>query len=103
MQRSVICSCLSYQTSEKTVNSPTFTIINEYKTKSNDIIYHFDFYRINKIQEIIDIGAEEYFYSDNFCFIEWPEIAESVLPENFIKVYIEETQDKKRSVKIINN
>jgi len=92
--------CKNLGISEKTVNSPTFTIINEYKAKSNDIIYHFDFYRINKIQEIIDIGAEEYFYSDNFCFIEWPEIAENILPNDFIKVYINENQDKTRRVKL---
>jgi len=95
--------CKNLGVSEKIVNSPTFTIINEYKAKSNDIIYHFDFYRINKLQEIIDIGAEEYFYSDNFCFIEWPEIAESILPESFIKIYIDENHDKTRSVKINND
>lgn len=55
------------------VNSPTFSMINEYETKEEEIIYHFDCYRINKIQEALDIGAEDYFYSGKLCFIEWPE------------------------------
>src|SRR5690554_3481084 len=58
---------------EQMVNSPTFSIVNEYETTAGDIIYHFDCYRINKLQDAIEIGAEEYLYSGNFCFIEWSE------------------------------
>jgi tRNA threonylcarbamoyladenosine biosynthesis protein TsaE len=75
------------------VTSPTFTLINEYVTKSGDVVYHFDFYRINKIEEIYDFGYEEYFYSGHFCFIEWPEFAESLLPDYTLNISISE--DKK--------
>ena len=69
-----------------TVTSPTFAIINEYKTNNDLEVYHFDFYRINKIEEAFDFGYEEYFYSKNYCLIEWPELVEDLLPENFIKI-----------------
>ena len=72
----------------QTVNSPTFSLVNEYPTTDGRIIYHFDFYRIKKIAEAFDIGYEEYFYSGNYCFIEWPEKIESLLPEDFIRVDI---------------
>lgn len=55
------------------VNSPTFSIVNEYKTENGESVFHFDFYRINKIEEAFDIGYENYFYSPSYCFIEWPE------------------------------
>ena len=70
----------------QTVNSPTFSLVNEYTTLDETIIYHFDFYRIKKISEAFDIGYEEYFYSGNYCFIEWPEKVESLLPENHIHI-----------------
>lgn len=81
-----------------TVASPTFAIINEYKTKNNSEVYHFDFYRINKIEEAYDFGYEDYFYSSNLCFIEWPELIEEILPENFIKIEIEENQNGTRTL-----
>lgn len=81
------------------VTSPTFAIVNEYFTENDEIIYHFDFYRINKIEEVYDLGYEEYFYSKNICFIEWPEMIEDILPENFLKVNIQ-VEDNKRIVKI---
>ncbi|MGI6719100.1 MAG: tRNA (adenosine(37)-N6)-threonylcarbamoyltransferase complex ATPase subunit type 1 TsaE [Bacteroidales bacterium] len=71
------------------VNSPTFAIINEYLTDQNNNVYHFDCYRLKNVSEFLDIGGEEYFYSDNYCFIEWPQIIEDLLPEDCIKVYIE--------------
>ena len=74
----------------QTVTSPTFALINEYHTKSNEIIYHFDFYRINKVEELYDFGYEEYFYSGNYCFVEWPELAENMLPDNTLKVSLSE-------------
>jgi tRNA threonylcarbamoyladenosine biosynthesis protein TsaE len=81
-----------------TVTSPTFSIVNEYKTNNGTIIYHFDFYRINKVEEIYDFGYEEYFYSGNYCFIEWPEQAISVLPHDTVKIYITENDEGKRVI-----
>ncbi|MCF8364213.1 MAG: tRNA (adenosine(37)-N6)-threonylcarbamoyltransferase complex ATPase subunit type 1 TsaE [Bacteroidales bacterium] len=71
------------------VSSPTFAIINEYHTRVESNVYHFDFYRINKLAEAIDLGTEEYFYSDNYCLVEWPELIEDILPDQAIKVTIE--------------
>ncbi|MDD3431517.1 MAG: tRNA (adenosine(37)-N6)-threonylcarbamoyltransferase complex ATPase subunit type 1 TsaE [Bacteroidales bacterium] len=68
------------------VNSPSFALINEYPLNKGDAVYHFDFYRINKLQEAYSIGSEEYFYSDNYCFIEWPEKIEELLPEDCIRI-----------------
>lgn len=76
-------------------NSPTFSIINEYHTASGDKIFHFDFYRINSLQEAFDMGYEEYFYSGHLCLIEWPEKIESLLPEKYLKIAIE-VHDKER-------
>ena len=73
---------------EDIVNSPTFTIANEYKTESGDAVYHFDFYRINRLSEAMDIGLYEYFDSDGLCLIEWPEMIEELLPEETLKVQI---------------
>ena len=70
------------------VQSPTFSIINEYKTRKGDPIFHFDFYRIRNTTEVFDIGYEDYLYSGNYCFMEWPELIESLLPENAIRVRI---------------
>ena len=76
-------------------NSPTFSIVNEYHTASGDKLFHFDFYRINSLQEAFDMGYEEYFYSGNLCLIEWPEKIETILPEKYLKITIE-VHDKKR-------
>ena len=84
---------------EDVVNSPTFAIINEYNSASGKPIYHFDFYRINKSEEALQFGVEDYFYSGNFCFMEWAEKVESLLPQNYIKVYVVENEDGTRSVK----
>jgi tRNA threonylcarbamoyladenosine biosynthesis protein TsaE len=83
-----------------TVNSPTFSIINEYKTDDNIIIYHFDCYRINKIEDALEIGIEEYLESGNICFIEWAENIASLLPDNFVTIQIEENEDGSRNVMI---
>ncbi len=82
------------------VVSPTFAIINEYATDNGGFVYHFDFYRINKLQEALDIGVQDYFYSGNYCFMEWPEIVEPLLPENTLKVNIEELPDGKRKLTV---
>jgi tRNA threonylcarbamoyladenosine biosynthesis protein TsaE len=80
------------------VNSPTFAVINEYHTLNGDSLYHFDFYRINKLEEAYDFGYEDYFYSGNYCFIEWPEKIESLLPENAVKIYLSENPDQSRFI-----
>jgi tRNA threonylcarbamoyladenosine biosynthesis protein TsaE len=83
---------------KENVNSPTFAIVNEYKAGDEKIIYHFDCYRINKIQEALDLGAEEYLYSGNLCFIEWAENIASLLPDSMINVNIEEDEYGERNV-----
>lgn len=85
----------------ETVGSPTFAIINEYKDGQGLPIYHFDFYRINKLEEVYDFGYEDYFYSGNLCLIEWPELVESLLPENTVRISIEELEDGSRIIKSI--
>ena len=90
-----LCEALGVQ---DVINSPTFAIVNEYEAGNGDPIYHFDFYRIKRISEAYDIGVEDYFYSGNLCFIEWPELVEEILPEETVKVTIEETPDGKRRV-----
>ena len=85
---------------KETVNSPTFSIVNEYEAADGSIIYHFDCYRINKIQEALDLGAEEYLYSGNYCFIEWSEKIASLLPDNTMNVDIEETEEGIRMIVI---
>ncbi len=85
---------------KETVNSPTFSIVNEYEAEDGRIIYHFDCYRINKIQEALDLGAEEYLYSGNLCFIEWSENIAPILPDSLVNVDIEEVENGKRIIKI---
>ncbi|MFT5666868.1 MAG: tRNA threonylcarbamoyladenosine biosynthesis protein TsaE [Vicingaceae bacterium] len=70
------------------IRSPTFSIVNEYKSADNEGIFHFDFYRLNREEEAYDIGAEEYFYSGKLCLIEWPSKIESLLPKKRIEVHI---------------
>ncbi|MES2417660.1 MAG: tRNA (adenosine(37)-N6)-threonylcarbamoyltransferase complex ATPase subunit type 1 TsaE [Bacteroidota bacterium] len=77
------------------VSSPTFSIINEYQS-SRGLIYHFDFYRLKNLQEAFDIGYEEYFYSNHFCLVEWPEKVTELLPEKYIKVQITITGETTR-------
>ena len=78
------------------VSSPTFAIINEYSTQNGDVIYHFDFYRIKTSTELLDIGFYDYCSPDVYGFIEWPEKAEDIIPDDFVKVYIEEDTDETR-------
>jgi tRNA threonylcarbamoyladenosine biosynthesis protein TsaE len=81
--------------------SPTFTIVNEYKTNTGESIFHFDFYRIKKIEEAFDIGLEEYFAGGSYCFIEWPEMIEEALPANIVKILIRVTQDNQRVLDVL--
>ena len=86
---------------EDAVNSPTFAIVNEYySTRLDGPIFHFDFYRIKRIEEAFDIGTDDYFYSGAPCFIEWPELIEDILPEEAVKVELEEMPDGTRQVSI---
>ena len=85
------------------ITSPTFAIVNEYRSDENgELIYHFDFYRINKLSEVYDMGYEDYFYSGALCFIEWPELVEELLPGDAVKVTIEELEDGTRKI-VIND
>lgn len=84
--------------SEDYVTSPTFALINEYTTKNSSVIYHFDFYRIKKIEEAFDLGYEDYVYSGNYCFIEWPEMIEQLLPAGIVEVKIKEGEHGVRLV-----
>ena len=82
------------------ITSPTFAIVNEYQSATTgDSIYHFDFYRIKKLEEVYDMGYEDYFYSGSLCFLEWPELIDDLLPEDATKVTIEATEEGGRIVK----
>ena len=80
------------------VNSPTFAIVNEYVTIEGESVYHFDFYRIKKLEEVFDIGYDNYFYSGNLCLLEWPEMIDPLMPDRFIRVEIAlgETDDSRK-------
>ena len=80
------------------ITSPTFAIVNEYTAAEGDSIFHFDFYRIKRLEEVYDMGYEDYFYSGALCFIEWPELIEEVLPEDAVKVQITEKEDGTRAI-----
>ena len=80
------------------ISSPTYPIINEYKTADNKIIYHIDLYRLKSVEEAMNIGIEDYLFSDNLCFIEWPDNFESILPDNHIKIKITKFDDYREIV-----
>ena len=80
------------------ITSPTFAIVNEYTADNDTPIDHFDFYRIKKLEEVYDMGYEDYFYSGNLCLLEWPELIEDILPEDVTKVTITEQEDGTRLV-----
>ena len=84
---------------EDVITSPTFAVINEYQAKDG-LIFHFDFYRIKKLEEVYDMGYEDYFYSGSLCFIEWPELIEELLPDDAVHVFIEEQPDGSRTVRM---
>ena len=83
---------------EDVITSPTFAIVNEYEVKDSSLIYHFDFYRIKRLEEVYDMGYEDYFYSGALCFIEWPELIEEILPDDAVRVSISEQEDGSRVV-----
>ena len=76
-------------------NSPTFQLINEYRISKEESVYHFDFYRIKNLKEACTLGCEEYFYSGKYCFIEWPEIVESILPDSFVRISMVENNQER--------
>ena len=80
------------------ISSPTFSLINEYKTKNGDLIYHFDFYRIENKEEALNLGIEEYFYSPNLCLIEWASKIETLIPENNHKLNLDYIDNKHRKL-----
>ena len=93
----VICEELGVM---DTMSSPTFSIVNEYLDDMGSSIYHFDFYRLKEEREAVDIGIEDYFYSDNYCFIEWPEKIPGLIPEDHLKININLVDEKTRSINL---
>lgn len=91
--------CEELGVTEDVVASPTFAIVNEYKSDHGPL-YHFDFYRIKKLEEAIDMGFDDYLYSGQPCFIEWPEFIEPLLPDDAVRVHIEELPDGSREIKM---
>ena len=84
------------------VKSPTFSIVNEYISKINGKVYHFDFYRLEDKREAFDIGIESYFYSTAYCFVEWPSMIEDLLPDDFDHIYID-VENEQRIIKLVIN
>jgi tRNA threonylcarbamoyladenosine biosynthesis protein TsaE len=82
------------------VSSPTFTLVNEYKTSSGDSIFHIDFYRIKKLDEVYDFGIEEYLTGESYCFMEWPELIEEILPDETVKVRISVDESEQRTLSL---
>ena len=80
------------------VSSPTFSLVNEYHNKKGEIFYHFDFYRIKSEDEASDIGVDEYFYSDEYCFVEWPSMIPSLLPDEYMYIRIELISETERKI-----
>ncbi|RLD82551.1 MAG: tRNA (adenosine(37)-N6)-threonylcarbamoyltransferase complex ATPase subunit type 1 TsaE [Bacteroidetes bacterium] len=89
--------CKALGTLDK-VTSPTFALINEYQTERAGPVYHFDVYRIKKIEEVMDIGYETYFFSGHYVFVEWPELITELLPEEYVYIKIREREDRKREI-----
>ena len=85
----LISAIMEHLGSTDNVTSPTFALVNQYNTAANEPVYHFDFYRINRIEEAFDMGYEEYFYSGDLCLVEWPELVEQLLPDDAMVVKID--------------
>jgi tRNA threonylcarbamoyladenosine biosynthesis protein TsaE len=92
-----VCKALG---AEGIVSSPTFTLVNEYKTNEGAILYHIDFYRIRKMEEVFDFGIEEYLGSGSYCFMEWPELIEEILPPETIRIRITVDSKEQRILEI---
>lgn len=85
---------------EDVITSPTFAIVNEYTNGEGNPIYHFDFYRIKRLEEVYDMGYEDYFYSGNLCLMEWPELIEEILPDDALRITISEDEDGTRTIDV---
>jgi len=85
------------------MSSPSFSIVNEYQCKDERLIYHFDFYRLNKVEEAFNIGIEEYFYSGEFCFIEWPERINEILPDKYLEININFIDQNNREIRLVSH
>ena len=85
------------------VSSPTFSLVNEYHTQNNEQVFHFDFYRIEEEEEALDMGVEEYFYSNSWCLVEWPNKVENLLPLKSVTITITANENQLRTVQLINN
>ena len=96
----VICEQLGV---EDAMSSPTFSIVNEYRDQDDYSIYHFDFYRVEKLEEALDIGVEEYFYSGDLCLIEWPDKIKPIIPEKHLEISIKLVGDNAREITIRSN
>jgi tRNA threonylcarbamoyladenosine biosynthesis protein TsaE len=94
--------CKSLHT-EDIISSPTFSLVNEYRTQNDAPIYHFDFYRIDSEEEALDIGVEDYFYSGDWCLIEWPNNIQNLLPLDAVEIHLSHAADGKRSIQLIQN
>ena len=92
-----LCSALGVT---EVVASPTFAIVNEYMAQNGEPVYHFDFYRVKTMDEACDFGCEDYFYSGNYCFIEWPELVEPLLPDDTADVCITVDDEGHRAVEL---
>ena len=86
---------------EDTMSSPTFSLVNEYRTKAGNNVYHFDLYRLKSEQEAFDVGVEEYFYSGNYCFVEWPEKVSALLPDTYAEIKIEVVDSAHRKIEFL--
>ena len=93
-----LCECLGVNSRE--ISSPTYSIVNQYEAKNKQCVYHFDFYRIEDESEAYDIGYEEYFFSNAYCFIEWPDKIKDLLPDNTIWSYISKNEDESRTLTV---
>lgn len=94
--------CRQLGVNENEMSSPSFALINEYRSVTGKTIYHFDFYRIKDESEVFDLGYEDYFYSGSYCFIEWPEKIPGILPVNSVKVLVKAEKEKRTLLASIN-
>jgi tRNA threonylcarbamoyladenosine biosynthesis protein TsaE len=92
-----ICKELEVQ---DVISSPTFSLVNEYQTKNNEKVFHFDFYRITNEEEALDIGIEEYFYNNDWCLIEWPGNIENLLPLDAVQIHLTVLEDNERNIQL---
>jgi tRNA threonylcarbamoyladenosine biosynthesis protein TsaE len=86
-----------------TISSPTFSLVNEYQTNKSETVYHFDFYRIETQEEAYDIGIEDYFDSNDWCLVEWPENVENLLPLEFVEIQLSRLDNNQRNIQINQN